>query len=489
MKITALRRIAAGTGAFALALAGFVGAGAAASADVGPDQPSAPDKGTLTINKYEGAPVEEGESPDPADLLDGVEFTVTQVGRQVGGACTPVDLTNAADWDGLEALFDSAPNAPADPFCLTSATSAKATEDGQAVFDLSVGVYFVEETDPGPNSIVSKVPSFYVSIPTSLGAAGDGWSYDVVADPKNQLMEAPSKVVDDQVEFVLGSEVTWTMTVPVPTLNNGETFTSAMVDDELDSRLELVDGSSVVSVGSTDLVEGTHFTVSGRALWTFTAAGLAELDRTMGADLTISFDTKVVSVGDGSIPNSDYSSTFNGTTVPGGPTPYTYWGQLAIKKVDDSANAKALKDAEFQVFTTDGDGKCAADAPASGAIATGTSDDQGIVQWTGQTDSSMLGLWVENVDNGPADPMPARDYCVYETVVPAGHTAVPIDNPVTIKPGESHRLSLTVVNTKKDGPDLPLTGAQGTLLMTVGGLVLVGAGGGALALSRRRSNA
>ena len=79
-------------------------------AAVGPDQPNAPTKGTLTINKYSGSHT---ANPDPENLLDGVEFTVTQVGRDVGGVCTAIDLTEAADWNGLPELFASAPAAPA----------------------------------------------------------------------------------------------------------------------------------------------------------------------------------------------------------------------------------------------------------------------------------------------------------------------------------------------------------------------------------------
>lgn len=75
---------------------------------------------------------------------------------------------------------------------------------------------------------------------------------------------------------------------------------------------------------------------------------------------------------------------------------------------------------------------------------------------------------------------------MYETVVPAGHTATPIANPVTIEPGVDDITALPVVNVKKSGPDLPLTGAQGVLAMTIGGLVLISMGAAAIALSKRR---
>lgn len=482
-----LRRFTAAMGAISLAAAGILATGSPAMAAVGPDQPGAQESGTLTINKYSGAPVGEGQTPNSENLLNGVEFTVTQVGTLNGEQCDPVDLTAAADWDGLAGLFNSAPASPADPYCLVpNSATTKPTVNGQTVFPLDVGIYFAQETDPGTNNIVSPVPDFYVSIPTSNGKNGDGWNYNVVADPKNQLMDAPSKTIEgEQTELVIGSDVTWNLSVPVPTLNNEEKFTEAVVTDVLDSRLEYVTDSTVAAVGGTPLTQGTHYNVTGNAVWTFTTEGRAVLDANFGEDLLITFDTTVKSVGDGVIPNDEYSSTFNGTAVPGEPTPYTYWGQLSILKTDDSSPALNLADAEFQVFNLVGD-TCEATAPATGAIATGTSNDTGIVQWQNVAPANVLGLWITNSDTPLSNP--SKDYCVYETVTPAGHTATPINNPVTITPGADNTKPLTVVNPKTEGPDLPLTGAQGTLVLTIGGLVIVALGTGLIVAVRRHQN-
>ncbi|WIV45352.1 SpaH/EbpB family LPXTG-anchored major pilin [Glutamicibacter nicotianae] len=481
-----LRRATATLGAATLAAGSLLFFASPSLAAVGPDQPGAPTGGTLKINKYSGAPVAEGETPDPRNLLDGVEFTVQQVGDNSSGTCTAIDLTKAEDWTGLDTLFNSAPNAPADPYCLVPGSSTSlTTTDGKAVFDLNVGVYFVQETDPGNNNIVSKVPDFYVSIPTSNGDEGDGWNYNVVADPKNQIMDAPSKEINPaQGQFTLGSEVEWTLTVPVPTLNN-ETFNEAIVEDVLDSRLDYVEGSSVVTLDGATLDDETDFSVAGNATWTFTP----ELFNShMGGELKITFKTKVISVGDGAIPNDEYTSSFNGTEVPGEVDPYTYWGQLSILKTDDSKpTALNLEGAEFQVFNLLEDGTCPSAAPESGAIATGTSGSDGVVMWNHTNPaSSPLGLWVANTNNGPADPVPTKSYCVFETVVPAGHTATPIANPVVITPGEANVNPLTVVNPKTEGPDLPLTGAQGTIALTIGGAVIVAAGTGLMIAARRR---
>lgn len=481
---TGLRRLVAGTGALALALAGAVALAPTASADVGPDQPNAPTSGTLTINKYGGLPEEQGG--DLTNPLSGVEFTVTQVGRLVGEECEALDLTNAADWEGLDTLFASQPAAPTAPFCLTSVTQDDVTEAGTVEFSLAVGVYFVEETDPGENPIVSPVPNFYVSIPTSDSDEDGGWNYAVVADPKNQLQEEPAKTITERPDaLVVGSNVTWTLSIPIPTLAAGATFDSGSVTDVLDSRLGYV--SSVVSIGDTDLDEGVDYTLDDAGVkWTFDTA---VLDEHQGESITIELVTKVISLGDGAIANAggedgNYWSEFNNSKVPGGTTPYTYWGKLAINKTDDSENP--LKGAEFKVFEKAADVACAAEAPASGAVATGESDAAGIVQWENVTPTNELGLWIQNSEDGPLT-NPTKQYCVYETVIPAGHTATQIDNPVTIS-ASATALTLDVVNPKKGGPDLPLTGAGGAALMMTGGLVLIGIGAVAMIAIRRRRN-
>ena len=483
-KNTTLRRVWAGVAAVALGVTGAAAVGGAAMAADGPDQPGAPTEGTLTINKYAGGPLATGELLDGREKLNGVEFTVTQVGRNVGGVCTAIDLTDAADWAGLDGLFASAPAEPASPFCLTTVAQDDVTVGGQVVFDLAVGVYFVQETDPGDNPIVSAVPNFYVSIPTSEGADGAGWNYDVVADPKNQLMEGPTKTIEGQPSgLVVGSNVTWPLSIPIPTLNNNDTFTTASIYDTLDSRLTYV--SSTMSIGSTALVEGTHYDRSGNQVWTFNAAGRAILDANQGETISLSLVTRVSGeFANGDIPNNTYGSEFNGATVPGVPVPYTYWGQLRIQKNDDSSPVKGLKDAQFQVFLPNSDGTCETTAPATGSIATGTSDVNGVVQWAGASPTNALGLWIANSDTPLTNP--SKVYCVYETVVPAGHTAVAFPAAQTIRPGTVTSPNLTVVNAKVDGPDLPLTGAAGTLAMTLGGLALVAVGGGAMVVSRRR---
>ena len=480
------RRLVAALGATTIGLIGLAGA---ASAAVGPDQTDAPTSGTLTINKYGGLPVDQGGNT--TNPLTGVEFTVTQVGRLEDDNCVAIDLTDAADWaglDGNDGLFASQPATPADPFCLTDVTQADTTENGSVQFDLAVGVYYVEETDSGDNPIVSPVPNFYVSIPTSDSDEEGGWNYNVVADPKNQLQEEPTKTITERPDaLVVGSKVTWELTIPIPDIADGETFDNGSVTDKLDSRLGYA--SSTVKIGDTVLNPGTDYTIdSDGVTWTFETT---VLDAHQGEDITIELVTTVNSVGDGAIANAggedgNYWSEFNNSRVPGGTTPYTYWGKLAINKTDDSTTKSPLAGAEFKVFEKAADVACAAKAPETGAVATGTSDATGVVQWEDVSPVNELGLWIQNSADGPLT-NPTKEYCVYETVIPAGHTATAINNPVTISASET-ALTLDVVNPKTPGPHLPLTGANGQLLALIGGGALVLLASGTALVARKRSH-
>jgi LPXTG-motif cell wall-anchored protein len=78
---------------------------------------------------------------------------------------------------------------------------------------------------------------------------------------------------------------------------------------------------------------------------------------------------------------------------------------------------------------------------------------------------------------------------VYETKAPAGFIKGDPQT-VTIKPGTtatSPANAIDVTNVQQNHPNLPLTGAAGTIVMTLAGIALVAAGGAAYAVSRKRS--
>lgn len=167
-------------------------------------------KGTLTINKYEGT--DEITSNDKP--LAGVEFTIWKVAdieqdsspsSKVGFKFAPVStLTSltAADFESDKTKADEYTN---DIYSkvLAKLNANKKVEDGtleggikknteidaitgkaSAKFtDLELGLYLVQETK-APSQIVNKTANFLVSVPMT-NEAGTAWKYDVVAEPKN----------------------------------------------------------------------------------------------------------------------------------------------------------------------------------------------------------------------------------------------------------------------------------------------------------------
>lgn len=513
------RRALAGFSAVALGVTGVAALGTTAMAvGTGPDQPGAPTEGSLTIYKYDGLPTNQennGTILEPLPnlpTLEGVEFTVQQVGINDGNDCTAVDLTDPAAWDDVPttAGFPAPGEAGAGDLCFTGVSDADVTDsDGKIVFDnLPVGLYYVTETDFGDNPIIQPVEPFYVTIPyPTNGGVEDAedydWNYNPVVYPKNQTSEAPTKTIEDRPvddELVVGSDVTWEIEAIIP--GTKDDLNQASVYDQLDGRLSFVANSTVAKIVPEDsqdpevpLVEGVDYDVvltnNGLTVeWEFTTAGLAKANANKGGTIVVTFDTTVDSVGDGEIANAPgelgngYGSKFNDEENPGGTTPYTYWGNLQITKIDQSDPEVTLANAEFAVTERPEGDACAADLGSQDVKATGTSDANGIVQWDAVTPTNPLGLWVANSDSALSSP--AKDYCVYETKAPAGYTATGVQT-VTITPNGGEALEIDFENVQKEGPELPITGSMGILLLSIigGGLILTGV---TVAARSRRNN-
>ncbi|MFT4294521.1 MAG: SpaH/EbpB family LPXTG-anchored major pilin [Micropruina sp.] len=498
-------RLAAGAAAVALAMAGAVAMGTAAAAAPGPGQGDNPrTTGSLIIHKRVG--VAEGTAgtgevvPNPGGRpLPDVEFTIWRLGRTVAGSCQAIDLANTDHWQASPAIpTGTAPATTAAVtaagFCLADAGTARTTgSQGDLTFGgLPLGLYYVQETD-APATVVARSAPFYVTVPLPL--ADDEWIYDVNVYPKNQELQGPVKTVAAPSGLVVGSTLSWTITQTVPPLNTGETYRSVSIWDRLPAGLEYA-GTTSVSVNATALAAGANGYTVDPAGVTWSLGGAARSTLSAGDTITVVFTTRVTSVtATGRIANPGsvstdpgYGSEFNGGRTPGETVPHSYWGALRVTKVDP--NAAPLANAAFQVYPRTG-AACAAEPPATGLVSTGTSGADGIVVWTPNAPaaaSSPLGLWVANNDDGPLDPVPTKVYCVYETVVPAGYIGAGVQT-VTITPGTDNTLSVPVTNTPRDTPELPRTGGQATLGMSIGGLVLVAAGAVVIVVSRRRHGA
>lgn len=172
-------------------------------------------KGTLTINKYEGT--DENTSNDKP--LAGVEFTIWKVAdieqdtspsSNVGFKFVPVSTLTSLTAEDFKSDKTDADQYTKEIYdkVLAKLNKNKKVEDGtldgaikattkiddttgkaSAKFtDLDLGLYLVQETK-APSQIVNKTANFLVSVPMT-NEAGKAWNYDVVAEPKNAAVYA-----------------------------------------------------------------------------------------------------------------------------------------------------------------------------------------------------------------------------------------------------------------------------------------------------------
>ncbi|PCC27449.1 hypothetical protein CIK76_17010 [Glutamicibacter sp. BW80] len=459
-----LGKIVAGASALALAGMGLFGVAAASADEVSDITPGTP--GSISVHKSSADPVEglnDGTllDPDPGDGLglDGVEFTLQPVLFE-GNA---IDLSLAEGWELAEALQpESAGGALPVGYSLGTGV-AQATVGGIATFSgLELGLYLVTETDSGDNLIDAAAAPFYVSIP--YPNADGTWNYDVQVYPKNTLNTIEqTKTVDDTAIF-LGDVVTWTLSTEVPA--SDLPYKSYTLTDNLSANLEFISWESVF-VGDTELTLGTDYTISGdNAVITFTDAGLLILDDAGDTTVTAVLTTKVVSIPEGGTIENTATVNINGTEEEG--TTNTNLGTLELQKKAEGENGALLDGAVFELYGTAPDAEGNA---TSEPLDTGTTVD-GVVQW-----ELHLGI-NEDMDSS---------YWVKETKAPAGYVlpADPWSGELVVTNGQI--LIETITNHKPTGPDLPLTGASGTVLFTIAGLGLMAAAGGAVLVKRRRS--
>lgn len=267
--------------------------------------------GSLTINKYEG------NEPNSEKLLDGVTFTAykvadimqsyeastgtTDVKMQPVDALTSIkpdiQITSETKYDDIKDTVDAALADGADPKLLAFATATTGANGikGQAVFsEMPVGVYLIVETG-APSQIVNKTANFLVSIPM-VNANGDGWNYDIVANPKNAAVYggislkkygknynpdgSSSEVPLEGATFYLqrkeGDE--WeTVTAPTVSADNGS----------VDAKTGLLTTSKQGMINITDLAPGTYRFIEYSAPQGYIMDGQAAYEFTINDNQTV----------------------------------------------------------------------------------------------------------------------------------------------------------------------------------------------------------
>lgn len=460
-KKSPLWRLVAGMGAFSLAVAGFTGVGTANADDPEPGTLSPGNiqgtEGTLHIHKFGGDPV--GGRDDGTEIentsglgtpLNDVEFTVCEV--RLDGAA--IELTT---FEGWETVQNAALEAGALPEGFTTGDCVTVvTQNGVASTDLDLGLYLVTETDPGENQIVSPVVPFLVTIPFP---AANQWLYNVHVYPKNKLNETtPEKTVADPgAVLVVGSEVVWTITAPVPELAAGDSYRSFVITDKLDSRLSVDLNEVIVQLDDGDPLEApSGYTITeedGLVTITLTAETRATLAG--GTNVIVTLPTTVDSLGEDAEFANEALVNVNGSERTTG-KPTVYWGSIEVLKVNAADTDQTLAGAEFELYATQD-----AAEPLAGPVATAA---DGTLRFDG--------LWVGLASDA------TREYYLKETKAPAGYVTPTGDAAWTTvnvtADGLTTVAKTTVKNTKQEGPGLPLTGGAGTATFSLAGLLLIG---------------
>ncbi|WP_226531035.1 SpaH/EbpB family LPXTG-anchored major pilin [Microbacterium paraoxydans] len=499
------RTTLAAAAAMSLGVAGVVLTGGAASAApvAGPVDDSV--IGSLTIHKYaypaDGAQDPSGSGQDPtSDVIEGVDFEVCAIDN-----ITSLGDTSNLGWDqvlGLDALSSNGAALTGSvagvdggsSFDLLNCQTVTTDVNGEAFLaNLAVGAYLVTET-AAPAGVIMGDP-FVVTVPTPAddvaGADNTGmWEYDVNVYPKNVNVEAPDKVIGDQPTngVVLGDDIDYTISQRIPALADGDVYTKLTVTDTLDDKLDLLAGSVVVGLDGTALTEGTDYSLdtTGDVITVvFLQPGLDQLAN--GQTLTVDFTA--VANANGVIDNQAFVNV-NDLDLDGdgnggdNPTPVvtTRWGNLLGEKTD-ATGSNVLGGAEFNVYmTSDTDGTCddAATADIDGLTPVATT--------TSAADGSIVvsGLWVGDTNEDVAD----RCYILEETVAPAGYVLPTGDAALTsvnIVPGDTAVApTFTIENDQQLVPGLPLTGSDGQMLLTIGGIALLTMAAGGVLLARTR---
>lgn len=472
--------------------------------------------------------------------LAGVQFDVYRVGYGDGaGNCTTfnaVDLTTNDGWTDAAKITGYVPTAVelqsrqfttgGVTYCLSSPTPTTTDSTGVATFNTGgIGLFLAAEnlaasgdvTIAGTTDVVSKStisPSrpFFVTLPMTDPGSRSSWMYTVNVYPKSQSGTVDLKVLDKgtQTSEATGVGAThnlvYTITSDITNGLTGPEMGIYTITDILDARLAFDNATVVLSDGTTTipLIKGTgpgdgdyYVQVIDNANGTTTVVvhfnpdGLVKLadnpdfqvvttievhaDQPMGSG-TIS---NTVSV----IPDQAYFDANSGAGMLSN-TVQSLYGSVEVTKTDAN-DTLTLSGAEFAVYQDpNDDGVCeAGELVAANQVHTPVATDgAGVVRFDG--------LQVSDFYNGTAVVAPDTElwYCLVETKAPSGYNLNP--EPISFQVNAAGISGATLIEVRNElanlGNQLPLTGGQGTALISLVGLLLVLGGLGYYAVSNRR---
>lgn len=457
--------------------------------------------------------------------LAGVVFKVTKV--------SGVDLASNVGWTFVqqadnEALIKELTAGRSYSFGGTTvsagtATNATTNAAGTATFSFPValGLYLVEEV-AAPGTVVDRAEPFLVTLPypytTGAGTSTTSkWLYDVNVFPKN-VLSSVDKSVQIQGD---GNVVKFDLTTQTVAKDDPH-YTYFGLYDTLDARLDAASATITGTLAGTAFVAADFVaTKTGQEIKIeLTNLGLAKLDRAaVGAEVKFTISVPVTTVAlagktSGVIENTAEFKIRTGKDIPPtgvppvppgtpGITPKvdTKWGSFTATKVDSADITKPLAGAKFALF----EGTYVAAVMDGANVVTpatcqpvGALSSYDVANALGQATSASNGTFGFDLlfVGSSAEPRDFNCYVLVETEAPAGFTKLTAPISLQIKAGENTTFydvnspnNGKVLNPKSEvGGDisLPLTGAAGQILMTLGGIALLAIALGMIIVRRKQ---
>lgn len=471
------RRIVAVLASLVLSLFTLFGLSSAAMAATGNDMGDITNTpGTINVYKHAnpGGTLEYGDGNEAVaggDALGEVPFTLYKV--------EGVDLVNGnAGWDVVGKITD--PTKPLEPALDNQNSPTKVTIDGKkytlkkidekttaggtglAQFtDVYPGLYIVVESKaslPPGSVIVAKAAPFFITLP--IKDAKGAWSYTANVYPKNTVSPKPEKSAE--VKNAADGVITWTVKQTLPTFDDTNKLTKFRFEDDLsgagDTKGTLA--SVKVTVNGKDKTGDFNKELAGLDGKHLVITAKNSGDLPSGGEIVATYTTKAS--GNGQFRNGVLS--FINDVEVGHALAFADLGKITVEKLDATDKTLYLSGAEFKVCVDEDGVEETKDCPAVGTITT-----------------------EKSLGTGSLDKLKIQKYVLFETAAPAGYTFNP-DTPykADLTTATYNTVTLTIENTKTNVPTLPLTGADGQLLMTIGGVALVLLAGGVFLVARKK---
>lgn len=466
-----------------------------------------------------------GESPKQVFTLKTVDGIKTQVTAAVNAAITPDTVpTDPAGIDPLawaqqqdQVKLDKSVDSPylgngttrklADALRDSIGDQAKevtpSVEGTQATFTFDTpGLWLILDQNAVPKSSSKAVPML-VGTPLTINKTDTSEGTVIsngTANVKNQVVSIAKTVDDNTVQR--GENAKYTLSTKIPNYVGykvqGYSFT---VTDKFDdgAPMEYVSGTLHVSVDGTELTVDDDYTVTGfdQSSKTFTIDLFKYIKRLgfgtaapgkndtftdaalVGKSVTVTYEAKVTgSTGpDGALntpsltyPN-DPTSNESKDTVPGPGVKVFNFDYTIVKK--DKTTGTPLQGATFVIYADGGS--------ADNALQTVTTDQDGKATFTGLEDDVKYVIEETGAPNGYLD-VDLKFNLEIDATIEGNHEAAEVKKVTYNVTGDVLDLvadgntSTVTVNNVKSITQLPLTGAAGTALFTVLGLLIAGAG-------------